>query len=317
MNKKRRYDFTKDYRVNRKYKDHLFRYIFKDKKELLQLYNALNGSDYRDAGKLRINTMGDVIYLGMKNDLSFLIGDMLNLYEHQSSVNPNMPLRGLLYFAGVYSGYLEEIRADIYGSVQVKLPLPRYIVFYNGTGEEPDERELLLSDAFLLPERRDDACLECRVLMMNINLGHNRRLMEKCRRLEEYARFVKEIRDRLSLGMPLREAVDSAVEFCIRQGVLEDILRKDRAEVVNLILTEYNEKQHLANVKKEGYEDGLEKGKGLGRIEGVQYALLQLLKIRGSLTPEIEQEIRQEKDEKILTDWLTRADEPPAVDKSE
>lgn len=91
-------------KVNRKYKDSLFRMLFgTDKKVALELYNAVNGTDYTDVGELEINTLGDVIYMKMKNDMSFLFGSILNLYEHQSTPNPNMPLRGLMYMSELYS----------------------------------------------------------------------------------------------------------------------------------------------------------------------------------------------------------------------
>ncbi|MCI8745248.1 MAG: hypothetical protein HFI25_06185, partial [Lachnospiraceae bacterium] len=92
-------------KVNRKYKDVLFRFIFRDKKDLLSLYNAINGTDYKNPEELEINTLENVIYMKMKNDLSFLVGASMNLYEHQSTWNPNMPLRGLFYFAELYERY--------------------------------------------------------------------------------------------------------------------------------------------------------------------------------------------------------------------
>ena len=88
--------------VNRQYKDRLFKLIFRDKKDLLQLYNAVNNTEYDNPEDIEVNTLEDVIYMGMKNDVSFLLTDILNLYEHQSTFNPNLPLRGLLYFARLF-----------------------------------------------------------------------------------------------------------------------------------------------------------------------------------------------------------------------
>ena len=148
--------------VNRKYKDHLFRMIFQDKKDLLELYNAVNNSSYTDPEELTITTLRDVIFLGMKNDLSFLIGSQLNLYEHQSTWNENMPLRGLFYFSDMLRGYVEEHNLNIYKEKRIELPTPKYIVFYNGEDNYPDQVELKLSDAF--PEEERESCsLECRV----------------------------------------------------------------------------------------------------------------------------------------------------------
>ena len=74
--------------INREYKDRLFCKVFEDKRDLLDLYNAVNNTDYTDPETLEINTLEDVIYLGMRNDKSFLISDTMNLYEHNSSQFP-------------------------------------------------------------------------------------------------------------------------------------------------------------------------------------------------------------------------------------
>lgn len=134
--------------LNRSYRDHLFRFLFKDKRDLLELYNALNGSDYRDPNALESVILEDVIFLKMKHDLFFIIGDRLNLYEHQSTKNPNMPLRGFLYFARQYEGLVAAGKRSLYGNAMVPLPTPKYVVFYNGTEELEDETTLYLSDAF-------------------------------------------------------------------------------------------------------------------------------------------------------------------------
>ena len=88
--------------INRQYKDRLFKRIFRDKKDLLELYNAMNDTNYSNPEEIEVNTLEGVVYMGMKNDVSFLFTEVLNLYEHQSTFNPNLPLRGLLYFAKLY-----------------------------------------------------------------------------------------------------------------------------------------------------------------------------------------------------------------------
>lgn len=241
-------------RINRRYKDRLFRFLFRDKKDLLELYNAVNGSDYTNAEELEIITLNDVLFMKMKNDLSFMIADQLNLYEHQSTYSPNMPLRGLLYFAQQYEGLTAQRKDDIYGTKLIKLPTPEYVVFYNGKKEQGDRKELFLSDAF--EEGRSSGCLECKALLININRGHNKALMEKCRRLWEYSEFVAEVNENLDKKMSFKTAVIKAMDNCIEKGILEDILRKNRAEVLHMLLTEYDEKLHLKNTYREGYEDG-------------------------------------------------------------
>ena len=233
-------------KINAKYKDRLFRWIFSSKKELLDLYNAVRGTNYTDPEALEITTLEDVVYMGFKNDISFLVDDVLNLYEHQSTYSPNMPVRGFLYLADIYRKYLESRDENLYSSRLVQLPFPQYLVFYNGSREEPDRRVLKLSDAFYrLPGLENtEPSLECRAIMLNINLGHNKELMRKCRKLWEYAKFIQCIRERLAEGKTLEQAVDEAVEACIRDGVLMDFLIGHRAEVRDMILAEYDEERH-------------------------------------------------------------------------
>ena len=173
------------HKVHRQTKDRLFRFLFeKDREALLQLYNALNGTDYKDASRLQIVTIENAVYIVMKNDLAFVITGTLNLYEHQSTYNPNMPVRFLIYLAEEYQMIVEQAEESIYGTKQISLPTPQCIVFFNGDKEMPEEKILRLSDAFENKERQAD--VELTVRMLNINHGHNKALMEKCRTLEEF-----------------------------------------------------------------------------------------------------------------------------------
>lgn len=261
----------KKLRVNRKYKDRLFRFLFKEKKDLLDLYNAVNGSNYDEPEELEIVTMEDVIFLKMKNDLSFMVADRLNLYEHQSTYSPNMPLRGLIYLARQYEGIIAKSQENIYGSKLVKIPTPEFVIFYNGTWEQPDRMALYLSDAFT--EGRGSGCLECAATMFNINRGHNQELMEKCRRLWEYSEFIAEVNDNLAKGYSLKRAITTAMSNCIERGVLADILLVNKAEVMGMLLTEYDEKKHMKAIRKEGYEDGLEEGIQKGIEQGIEQGI--------------------------------------------
>ena len=245
-------------RANRKYKDRLFRFLFQDKKDLLELYNAVNGSAYCDADELEIVTLEDVIYMKMKNDLSFIIANQLNLYEHQSTCSPNMPLRGLLYFSRQYEGLAAQRKQNMYGSKLIKLPTTEYIIFYNGKQEQADRGELFLSDAF--EAGRGSGCLECKAILFNINRGHNRELMEKCRRLWEYSEFIAEVNDNLDRNMSLKAAITKAIDHCIQRGILEEFLRKNQTEVLHMLLTEYDEKSHMRSIYEEGEEAGYRKG---------------------------------------------------------
>lgn len=265
---KRRYHSMNTQNVNRKHKDRLFRFAFQDKRDLLELYNALNGTDYRNPDDLIITTLEDAIFLGVKNDLSFIIGATLNLYEHQSTWNANMPLRGLLYFASLYQEFVEQNAHNLYGRRRIALPFPQYLVFYNGDSEEPDQIELSLSDAFQKPDRQLVPCVECRVRVLNINQGHNRELMEKCRRLWEYSEFIGQVKSNLKEGMDIHDAVNIAMDHCRTHGILADILSRCRTEVLYMLLTEYDEKKTMDYLHREAREIGEEIGQRRGEEIG-------------------------------------------------
>ena len=260
-------------RLNRKHKDRLFRYLFTEKKYLLDLYNALHDSHYTDPEELEVITMEDVIFMKMKNDLSFLIDSRLSLYEHQSTWNPNMPLRGLFYFAQQYEGLVGAEGADVYGKTRIPLPTPEYIVFDNSSDMNQDRTTLYLSDSFSMG--RGSGCLECSCEMLNINRGHNKELMRKCRRLWEYSEFVSEVRDNMKTGISQEEAIQCAIDYCIEQNILTDILKSEKSEVLHMIfLTEYDEEKHLRHT----FEEGIAIGKIEGRSEGREDILVELIR---------------------------------------
>ena len=275
---KKRYHSKHAQKINRSYKDSLFRFVFAEKKDLLELYNAINGSHYENTEDLEVNTLEDVLYLGVKNDLSFLLGSSMNLYEHQSTWNENMPLRGLFYFSELYQNYLKAEGLRLTGTGRrLLLPLPRYIVFYNGTKEEPDEAQLLLSDSFPEPKGGELPALECRAQVLNINSGHNQEIMKRCHRLKEYSEFIGEIRRRLQSGLKLEDAVEQGIEACIRRGVLSDILSRSKMEVRKMLLTEYDEKAEREYLRKQSREEGLEEGvqQGEDRVNRLIRLLLE------------------------------------------
>ncbi len=276
--------------VNREYKASLFAWIFSDREAALELYNSVNGTDYDDPSELRFNTIEKALYMGMKNDNSFLFAGDMNLYEHQSTYNPNMPLRGVFYFSALYWAYVKEQGLDLYSNARLKLPVPRYIVFYNGSKEMPESEELRLSDSFLKREEQaegkerpygEEPALECVVQVLNVNYGHNRKLMEGCRKLQEYAYLVNAIRRRLSEGKTLRAAVDEAVDECIEGNILKEFLLRNRVEVTDVILEEYDEELHIRSEKKLSYEEGrsegYREGQSKGQNEGREYALVELV----------------------------------------
>lgn len=252
-------------RINREHKDRLFRKIFEKKEDLLSLYNALNESDYRDAEALEIYSMDSFVYMGMRNDLSFLIDMTLNVYEHQSTYNANMPLRGFFYMSSAYQKYVALNNLDIYSSKKIPLSLPRYYVFYNGTREMPEESRMYLTDSMEGEEAAEKSSAQFTAHMININAGHNEGLMKRCPKLYEYSLFIEEIRLNQKKKMSLKEAVETAVDSCIAKGILRDILLGNKAEMTKMILEEYDENLHISNEKEisyhEGFEDGIEKGR--------------------------------------------------------
>ncbi|SFK94802.1 hypothetical protein SAMN05216390_1064 [Lachnospiraceae bacterium KH1T2] len=242
--------------VNKNNKDRLFRLLFGDeryKTNTLELYNAINGTSYTNPDELEFNTIDDFIYMGMKNDTSFIIRDDLSIFEQQSTYNPNMPVRGLMYLGKVYDSYIKSHKLNIYGKTQITLPVPQYVVFYNGTEanyRDKDVFELKLSDAF----SGKTGCVEVTAIVYNVNYGHNDRLMKACRALSEYAAFVNEIRNNRSKGMELKDAINLAVNVCLERNILKDILLKHKAEVEGMIFTEYDELETIENTKVEGME---------------------------------------------------------------
>lgn len=245
--------------VNREYKDRFFKKVFSTKEALLSLYNAVNGTDYDNPEDIEINTIEDFLFMSMKNDVSFFFTDTINLYEHQSTSNPNIHFRGLIYMAKLYQKLFLENR-DFYGSRLVEIPTPQFVVFYNGTADEPDFSELRLSDAFRGKGRFDPA-LECKAIVLNINYKHNKDLMEKCEELRDYAILISKIRSNRDSGAPLGDAIDKAITECIEEGVLRDLLQAHRMEARDMLFTEYNEQAHIKNEKEISYEDGYDSGK--------------------------------------------------------
>ena len=246
--------------ANRRYKDTVFRMLFSKKENLLSLYNAMTGRDYENAEALQIVTLENAIYMGMKNDLAFILETNIYLYEHQSTLNPNIPLRDLFYISIEYQKYINN--RSLYSSTLQKIPAPKFMVFYNGTDEVEDLVELKLSSAYEHLSGEPD--LELKVLMLNVNEGHNKELMEHCRLLQEYARYVAKVRE-YAVRMDLNDAVECAIEACIKEGVLVDFLRENRSEVKMLSILEYDEEWEKKKLRKAEYEAGREEGIETGR----------------------------------------------------
>ena len=257
---------------NRQYQDRLFKAIFgreEHKDWLLSLYNALNGSSYTDPSAIEINTIEGIIYVTMKNDISFLIDSQLNLYEQQSSYNPNMPLRGLMYFSQLYQKYISKQRKDIYSSALLKIPTPQFIVIYTGSTELDDVKELKLSDSFEVPDT--SGRFEWTATVVNISKGHSLKLLEQCPPLRDYAVYVSRIKGNVAAGMTKEDAVNEAMEYSIEHNLLNGYFLEQKMEVLNMSLTEFDQEEYDRN----RFNDGKEVGIAIGIAEGERKNALQ------------------------------------------
>lgn len=247
--------------INKEYKDRLFKAIFGREEHrdwTLQLYNAVNGSHYDDPSMIEFNTIENAIYMGMKNDVSFILYGIVSLYEQQSTFNPNMPVRLLMYLGKVYDRFITTGRYNPYGKRTIELPVPRLVVFYNGLRDEPDEETLNLSDAFPKALRAlSDVQVQVRVL--NINKGKNQELLTSCRPLMEYSWLVDRIRHHRG-SMGIGEAVDRSIDEMPENYEIRTYLIGNRAEVKDMCITEYNEEETMQMFKEEYLAEGESKG---------------------------------------------------------
>ena len=260
---------TQPLSANRLHKSRIFTMIFSNKKELLELYNAISGKNYTDPELLEVNTLENAIYMSMQNDLSFLIDSRLSLYEHQSTYNPNLPLRYLLYLSDLYSAMTKE--KNFYGQKLIKLPAPNFIIFYNGEQPQPDFQILKLSDAYTVAE--ENPSLELKAIMLNINPGHNTELLAACKSLRDYSEYTSRVR-KYSKIMATEDAVERAITECIQEDILKDFLERNRLEAKSMSIYEYDQEEHLRlernDAKEEGRKEGRKEGSSIAQTYAVQ-----------------------------------------------
>ena len=245
--------------VTRNHKDNVFCLLYRDKKNLLSLYNAMNGTNYEKEDELEVVTLEEAICMKMRNDAAFVIDSTLNLYEQQASVNPNMPLRDLYYVT-------EELKkiappGRLHRTTRVTIPAPRFVVFYNGTAEQPERETCRLSDLFSGEEKEPN--LELVVTTININPGCNGELLAKCESLRGYMTFVGKVRDKLAMKVNQEEAVRQAVNECISENVLTDFFKKNKEEIVEMGVYEFDQEVYDQTLREDGVAIGIELG---GRI---------------------------------------------------
>lgn len=247
--------------VNVRYKDTVFVRLFNEEALLRELYNALAGTDYDSSARVDVNTLPDVFFMERKNDLSFVLDNrIVVMVEHQATVNPNMPLRFLVYIARIYEKLVEN--SKLYRHKQTKIPRPEFYVIYNGVEEYPDAGEMSLSGAFMEAGLKEP-CLELRVKVYNINRGHNKPLLQRSRTLGWYAVFIGKIRElqeelKGKVDNPLEKAVKGAISWCIEHDILKDFLKANASEVTNMLLSEFTVEDAIELAREEGMEKGRE-----------------------------------------------------------
>ena len=256
--------------VNRNYKDTVFTRLFGDTAALLELYNALSGGNYSVNTAVEINTLEDVLFMDMMNDISFVIDNkVVVLIEHQSIISDNLPLRLLLYIARIYEKIIDK--KAVYRQKLIRLPMPELVILYNGKREFPDDMELKLSDAFMnIPAHTEKyGSLELTARVLNINIGHNEWIIRKSATLSGYVAFTHEVREGMDRGLELSKAVTEAVKYCEEHQILQPFLSNNASEVLNMLTTEFKMEDAIAVWKEEGREEG--------RVEGAEM-LARLLK---------------------------------------
>src|SRR5215471_4391616 len=265
--------------VNAKYKNSVFSLLFSDPDVLRELYCALEGVTVPADVPVTINTLENVLFMELINDISFEIGGKLVvLIEHQSTINPNMPLRLLMYIARVYEKTVGDRK--IYASRPVPIPRPEFFVLYNGVEPYPDEQILKLSGMFeqtasLGLPGKEGVALELVVRVININEGRNAEAARGCRTLAEYSAFIGKVRELEKELGEKEEAMKAAIKYCREHDILKEFLETHSSEVFNMLLTEWNTEDALAVRFDEGIQIGREEGWEEGREEIARNALAE------------------------------------------
>ena len=256
---------------NREYKSDLFGMLMEIPEYALDTYNGINATSYDDPADIEYCRLEHSFSLTLRNDASFLIHMHLNLYGHQSTYSPNLPLRGLIYFTDILRDYVKQ--QNLFGRKTITIPTPHFVVFYNGTEARPEVETLKLSSAFAQATDHPELELTCRIY--NINPEIHPAVLTKCRVLREYMFLVDTIRELLSSGILLEDAINQGIDLCMKEHVLEDFLREHRAEVTKVMTLDYTFEKQLEYEKRDSYEDGVEQGIARGLEQGLEQGLDQ------------------------------------------
>ena len=249
-------------KTNRKYKSSVFTALFGEKENLLELYNAIENTNYGKDTEIIITTLKNALFMEQQNDTSFVInGKIVVLIEHQSTINQNMPLRGLVYVSRVY----EQIFGgrNLYREKAISIPKPEIIVLYNGVDYMPEQQILRLSDMFLDFGKEEIPNLECVVKVLNINKGHNEELASRSKLLKGYENFIYLVRE-YAKTMDRSSAIIQAIDDCISGDMLKGFLERNASEVCNMLFGKWDWNVAKEVWQEEAEERGVEKGVAIG-----------------------------------------------------
>ena len=249
-----------------KYKDNVFCMLYREKENLLDLYNALRGSNYTNIDDLQVTTLNGGSYMKYKNDASFVLNMSLYMFEQQSSKNENMPLRFLHYLSDVYR---EMFSNDVlHRRSMIKIPVPHFVTFYNGLEKWiEEEEEIKLSDMYEIPV--DNPQLELKVRVININRDAD--ILSKCETLRGYMTFVNKTRCKTQVERKdVKQAVLEAIDECMEENILVDFFEQHREEVVEVSIYDYDEEKVRKTLADEAREEGVAEGIKEGIKEGIE-----------------------------------------------
>lgn len=320
-------------RKNREYKSDVFSMLMESKENALEVYNALNDSEYTNPEEVEIVQLERGVSLSIRNDASFIIDMNINFYEHQSTYNPNMPLRSLIYFVNTLQDWLKDNDKDLFSRRQIQIPTPHFIVFYNGTQKRTEYEEMRLSDSFY--HKAEELQIEIICKVYNINPENNQILKRKSAVLEGYTYFVEKVRENQRQGMNLEEAVDSAINDCITNHILEDFFRSRKDEVKKMTHLDYTWEKRERLIRMEEYADGkaegmregeaagmlkgkaagIREGEAVGKLKGKIDSLLEILEELGDIPEALQTRIQSEKDLQVLTSWLKAAAKADSIEE--
>ncbi len=240
---------------NREVVSDVFSMLLEDKKNALNVYNGLNDKTYDDPELVEVCTLEKGVSLSIRNDASFIVAMDLNMYEHQSTYNPNMPLRNLIYLTDIIKPRLKG--KNLYGSKLIRIPTPKFVTFYNGVNKRPPKEIFFLSHAY--ENKQEDPDLELKVTCYNINIGYNESILEKSSTLRDYMIFVNKVREFKHTYNPA-DSVREAIDYCIGHNILKDFLLERRDEVQKAMVLDMTFETREKMIKRDSYDDGFNDG---------------------------------------------------------